>query len=211
MGISNYTDLKVSMANWLARDDLTSYLDDFIDLAEERLSRDLRLRATEATMNVTLVSGLAAIPADYVQMKHVHIAGDPVQPLEVKESTWILDQFPTRSADSKPRYLAEDGGNFIFGPFPSAGPWVLGGQYWKKPAALTTAAPTNEWTDNVPDVLLWACLCESAPFLKDDQRTLLWEEKYDRAKDRVMTSEKKRTRKGSRIALDPGISTHRLY
>jgi len=211
MGISNYNDLKTTIATWLARSDLSGSLDDFIDLAEERLSRDLRIRAMETTMNVTLVSGVAAIPSDFVQMKHVHIAGDPVQPLEVKESTWIMDQFPTRSADSKPRYVAEDGANFMFGPFPSAGPHVLGGAYWKRPAALTTAAPTNEWTDNVPDVLLWACLAETAPFIGNDQRALVWEEKYERSKDRVVGAEKKRMRKGSRIALDPGISTHRLY
>lgn len=211
MAINTYSGLKTSLANWLARDDLTSYLDDFIDLAEERLARDLRIRAMEATMNVTLSGGVAATPTDYVQLKHVHIAGDPVQPLEVKESTWIMDQFPTRSAGSKPRYVAEDGANFMFGPYPDSSTYVLGGAYWKKPAALTTAAPTNEWTDNCPDVLLWACLAESAPFVKDDQRTLLWEEKYDRSKDRVMRAEKKRTRKGSRIALDPGISTHRHY
>jgi len=209
MAINTYSTIKDALANWLARSDLTSYLDDFIDLAEERLGRDIRLRATEATMNVTLASGVAAIPSDYVQMKHVFIAGDPTQPLEVKESTWIFDQYPTRSAGSKPRFVAEDGSNFIFGPYPDASTYVLGGQYWKKPAALTTAAQTNEYTDNCPDVLLWACLCESAPFLKDDQRTLLWEEKYERSKDRVMRAEKKRTRKGSRIALDPGVNTIR--
>jgi hypothetical protein len=211
MAINTYTDLKTALANWLARDDLTSYLDDFIDLAEERLGRDLRIRATEATMNVTLAAGVAAIPSDYVQMKHVFIAGQPVQPLEVKESTWIFDQFPTRSGGAKPRFVAEDGPNFVFGPYPDSSAYVLGGQYWKKPAALTTAAPTNEWTDNCPDVLLWACLCESAPFVKDDQRALVWEEKYDRSKNRVMRAEKKRNRKGSRIALDPGISSSRRY
>lgn len=209
MAINSYTGLKTALANWLARSDLSSYLDDFIDLAEERLSRDLRIRATEATMNVTLAGGVAAIPSDYVQMKHVFIAGSPTSPLEVKESTWLFDQFPTRSSDGKPRFVAEDGANFVFGPHPDSSTYVLGGQYWKKPAALTTAAPTNEWTDNCPDVLLWACLCESAPFLKDDQRTLVWEEKYERSKNRVMTAEKKRTRKGSRIALDPGISPYR--
>jgi hypothetical protein len=211
MAINTYPTLKDEINNFLARSDLTADADTFIDLAEERLGRELRIRATEATMNVTLASGVAAIPSDYVQMKHVHIAGDPVQPLEVKESTWIFDQFPIRSNDSKPRYVAEDGSNFVFGPYPGGGTYVLGGAYWKKPAALTTAAPTNEWTDNVPDVLFLACMCETAPFLKDDQRTLLWEEKYTRAKDRVERAEKKRTRKGSRIALDPGISTHRLY
>jgi hypothetical protein len=209
MAFNTYPTLKDEINNFLARSDLTADADTFIDLAEERLSRDLRIRATEATMNVTLASGVAAIPSDYVQMKHVHIAGSPTQPLEVKESTWIFDQFPTRSSDGKPRYVAEDGSSFVFGPYPDSSTYVLGGQYWKKPAALTTAAPTNEWTDNCPDVLLWACLCETAPFLKHDDRTLLWEEKYERSKERVMRAEKKRTRKGSRIALDPGISTHR--
>lgn len=206
MAINTYTGLRASILDWLARSDMTAVLDDIIDLAEERLARDLRIRACEATMNVTIVSGVAAIPSDYVQMKHVHIAGNPVQPLEVRESTWLFDQYPTRSADSKPHFVAEDGSNFVFGPYPDTSTYVLGGAYWKKPAALTTAAPTNEWTDNCPDALLWACLCESAPYVGADDRVLLWEEKYERAKNRIMRAEKKRTRKGSRIALDPGIN-----
>jgi hypothetical protein len=60
-------------------------------------------------------------------------------------------------------------------------------------------------------VLFLAAMCETAPFLKDDQRTLLWEEKYERSKNRVMRAEKKRMRKGSRIALDPGIVNHGRY
>lgn len=205
MAINTYTDLKTALANWLARSDLTSYLDDFIDLAEERLARDLRIRAMETTMNVTLSGGVAAIPSDYLQLKHVHIAGSPTQPLEPKESTWIFDQFPTRSSESKPKFVAEDGSNFVFGPFPDSN-YVLGGAYWGKPASLTTAAPTNVWTDNCPDVLLWACLCESAPFIGNDERALVWEEKYERSKNRVMKAEKKRSRKGTRIALDPGVN-----
>jgi hypothetical protein len=204
MAINTYTGLKTSLDNWLARTDLSSNLDDFIDLAEERLARDLRIRATEKTMNATIASGIATIPSDYVQLKHVHIAGTPIQPLEPKESTWIFDQFATRSADSKPRFIAEDGGNFVFGPFPDIS-YVLGGAYWSKPAALTTAAPTNAWTDNCPDALLWACLCETAPFLMNDDRILVWEGKYDQAKKRIMRAEKQRSRKGTRIGVDPGI------
>jgi hypothetical protein len=88
MAINTYTALKDEINNYLARSDLTADADTFIDLAEERLCRDIRLRATEATMNVTLVNGVAAIPSDYVQMKHVFISGSPTQPLEVKEATW---------------------------------------------------------------------------------------------------------------------------
>ncbi len=205
MAFNTYSDLKTALGNWLSRSDLTSYLDDFIDLAEERLSRDLRIRKLEATLNVTMAGGVAAIPSDYVQLKHVHISGDPIQPLDPKESTWIFDQFPTRSSDSKPRFIAEDGDNFVFGPYPDSN-YVIGGAYWKKPAALSSTNATNEWTDNCPDALLWACLCETAPFVRNDERILIWESKYEQAKNRIMKAEKKRTRKGTRVALDPGVN-----
>jgi hypothetical protein len=205
VAFNTYSGLKTTLESWLARSDITTELDDFIDLAEERLSRDLRIRATEATFNITISGGVAPIPADYVQLKHVFIAGSPTQPLEPKESTWIFDQFPTRSSDSKPHYIAEDGANFVFGPFPDSSTYVLGGAYWKKPTALSDSNTTNEWTDNCPDALLWASLCESAPFLMNDERLIVWETKYEAARIRIMKAEKKRARKGTRISIDPGI------
>jgi hypothetical protein len=205
VAFNTYTGLKSTLASWLARSDLSSDLDDFIDLAEERLSRDLRIRATEAALNVTIANGVAPLPSDYVQLKHAYISGNPTQPLGTRESTWVFDQFPNRSSDSKPRYIAEDGANFVFGPFPDSSTYVLGGVYWKKPVALSTSNETNEWTDNCPDALLWASLSETAPFLMNDERILVWEGKYETCKNRIMRSEKKRTRKGTRIAIDPGI------
>jgi len=143
-------------------------------------------------------TGGVGIPANYVQLKHVHIAGTPTQPLEPKESPWLFNEFPTRSSESKPRFVAEDGANFVFGPYPDSN-YVLGGTYWKKPTALSDSNTTNEWTDNCSDALLWACLCESAPFLMNDERILVWEGKYEQAKSRINSAEKKRARKGTRI------------
>lgn len=199
MPFNSYSAVRASLANWLSRDDLSTSLDDFIALAEERLARELRIRATEVTMNVTLSGGVAAIPSDYAQLKHVYIAGNPVQPLDPKESTWLYKQFPVRSSDSKPRFVAEDGPNFVFGPHPDSN-YVLKGVYWKKPAALSSSNTTNEWTSDAPDALFFAALCESAPFLVNDERILVWEGKYAEAKDRINRAEKKRTRKGSRTA-----------
>ncbi len=47
MAISSYTDLQTSIANFLARDDLTSVIPDFIQLAEARMSRELDTRSQE--------------------------------------------------------------------------------------------------------------------------------------------------------------------
>ena len=48
MALTNYTTLKAAIANFLARDDLTSEIDDFIDLTEADFNRRLRIRAMEA-------------------------------------------------------------------------------------------------------------------------------------------------------------------
>ena len=44
MALNNYSDLKTTVANYLARSDLTSVIPDFIQLAEQRLRRELRIR-----------------------------------------------------------------------------------------------------------------------------------------------------------------------
>ena len=46
MALDTFANLKTSIANYLNRDDLTSYIPDFIALAEARHGRDLRLRIT---------------------------------------------------------------------------------------------------------------------------------------------------------------------
>ena len=44
MSITNYTNLKTTLAAYLNREDLTAYLGDFINLAESRLNKELRVR-----------------------------------------------------------------------------------------------------------------------------------------------------------------------
>ena len=47
MALNNYANLKTTIANFLARDDLTSEIDDFIDLTEADFNRRLRVRSME--------------------------------------------------------------------------------------------------------------------------------------------------------------------
>lgn len=67
MAITTYAELKTAIANWLHRSDLTSYLDDFVTLAEARMNYGsgvnvgdplytppLRLRQMEAKTTVTI-------------------------------------------------------------------------------------------------------------------------------------------------------------
>lgn len=199
MAISNFSDLKSAIANWLARSDLSTFLEDLILLGENRLQRDLRIRQTEEDISITMSSGVATVPSDFAELKWMSIDGSPTYPLEAKDSQWITRQYPLRSSSGIPTFVAVDGTNFIFGQFPDAD-YDLIGKYWKNPTLLSDSNTTNEWITAAPDALLMACLAESAPFLKDDDRVQMWESKYMQIKDGYNHQRKRQSRRGSIVS-----------
>ena len=66
MAIASYADLKTSIANFLARSDLTAQIPDFIQLAEARINRELETREQEKRSTATLVAGdeYISLPTD---------------------------------------------------------------------------------------------------------------------------------------------------
>ena len=57
MALDTYTNLKTEIASYLNRDDLTANIDTFIDLAESRHSKDLRLREMAVNTTTDTVAG----------------------------------------------------------------------------------------------------------------------------------------------------------
>jgi hypothetical protein len=57
MAFTSYSDLKTTIANYLARSDLTTQIPDFIALAEARLSRELRTRKMLVVARADTVAG----------------------------------------------------------------------------------------------------------------------------------------------------------
>ncbi len=57
MAISNYSELKAAIADWLNRSDLTDSIPDFIALAETRHKRDFKIRRMETRVISTIRYG----------------------------------------------------------------------------------------------------------------------------------------------------------
>lgn len=177
MSISTYAELKTAVANWLHRSDLSSVASDFVALGEWKINRMLRVSAMEADLNVVIAAGVAALPADYVSMKFAYIDGTPTQGMNRKTAEWILRNFPSRAADTKPRNYARQGTNLIFGPYPNSA-YTVKGVYYKRLPPLSDSNTTNYFTASAPDLLLYAALLEAAPYLKGDERIPVWQAKY---------------------------------
>lgn len=198
MSLSTYSDLQSAVASWLARSDLTSIVPDLIRLGEIRIFREVRCRDMETALNVTMSGGVAAVPADYLDLKNAYLDGNPVTRLKRTDAGQIYEQYPTRAADDKPGYIAREGSNFIFGPYPDSD-YTLKGIYYAKPTSIQTTA--NTLFTNNPDLYLYAALCEASPYIHDDPRTAVWETKYASLKQQIDFADREESSSGGGLAV----------
>ena len=176
MAIDTYATLQTSVIDWLKRADLTTIVPDLIMIGEKWIFRHARTRDMETALSVTIASGVATVPTNFVAIKHARIDGSPTRSLKVRPSRWILENYPLRSSSGKPSFIGVDGANFIFGPFADSGYSVLGIYY----AKLTTIATSaNALFAANPDLYLYAALCEAEPHIKNDKRLAMWMMKRD--------------------------------
>lgn len=176
MSLANYTDLKSTVADWLARGDLSSVIPTFITLAEVRFNRDLRLNAQDSTSSGTLSGPTVAIPADLVDLKRITIVKNGAEFDLRYVSPEDFDGYAARSG--YPRVYTSMTNNYMVAPGPDED-YTYTIYYSAKFEPLTEASPTNWLMTNAPDVYLYGALLEAAPYLKDDARIALWKQAYD--------------------------------
>lgn len=175
MALTTYSELQTAVKNWIHRADLDSFIPDLITLGETRIFREVRARSMETAFSDSISSGVIALPTSYIELKYAYVNAAVSQHLKRRDARFIYEKYPTRSAHGEPRYIAREGSNFIFGPYPDTG-YTISGVYYQNIGPLSSSAHAM-FTDN-PDLYLWAALAETEPFLKNDKRVGLWEAKY---------------------------------
>jgi len=174
---TSYANLKTNIADYLARTDLTDKIPMFISLAEKRLNRDLRLRQTLQQSTYTMSSGYEVpTPADFLELKDIHLQGNPPITLTFQTVSQFYRDAAVNTQGQPIKYtLIAD--NFVLAPQPT-GSSVVNMTYYKIPQVLSDTNPSNEYLDVCPDLILYASLAESAPFLMDDPRLATWQALY---------------------------------
>jgi len=199
--ISDYTSLISQVINWIENDLVTTAIaQDLIQLGESRIYKEVRTSGMEATLSVTIAGGVAALPADFIELKSVRIAGSPDKPLGIIGDEQMYREYPTRSSSNKPDFAAVEASNLIFGPYPDSA-YTVKGIYYKRLIALSASNTTNYFTGDGADALFFASLAEAEPFLKNDQRLVIWEAKYRDATNRINKEEKRRRFRGGPLRM----------
>ena len=191
MAITNYTDLKSTIADYLARSDLTSQIPLFIQLAENRLRRDLRIRSMLKVVTATTTANDAtvSVPTDFLEMRDLHIEANPIHTLIYQNpSNFFRNTKAGTLTGGYPNNYTIMGQEFQFAPIPDA-VYTLKMVYYAAPEYLSSTNSSNMFLANCPDLLLYASLGEAEPYLMNDARIATWAQLYDRGLNSLTISD----------------------
>jgi hypothetical protein len=189
--ITNYTDLQSTIADYLARTDLTSQIPLFIQLAENRLRRDLRIRPMLKVVTTPTVAGdsTVALPNDFLEMRDLHIESSPIQTIVYQNPSNFFRNTKASTSDSgAPKFYTVMGSEFQFAPIPDTA-YTLKMVYYAAPSYLSATVTSNVFLANSPDLLLYASLGEAEPYLMNDARVQTWATLYDRGLNSLTVSD----------------------
>lgn len=179
MAITTYSELKSAVADWLNRSDLTSAIPNFISMAEAQMNRQIRHRKMVTRATATLDTPYFAVPSDWKETIRFQLNTNPITPLVFVTPEQLLEDSQMYSAANQPMFYTTIGQQFEVLPQPD-GSYEAELLYYAKIPSLSDGAPTNWLLTESPDIYLYATLIQSAPYLKEDERTAIWTSLYEK-------------------------------
>jgi len=201
MAITNYSELKTSIANFLARDDLTTQIPDFISIAESRMSREIQARGQEKRATATLVAddAFVSLPTDLRSIRLVKLNSSPTEVLEYYTPT-KLNELYASGKTGKPRAYTIIGGEIKFAPTPDTG-YTAEIIYMEGIPDLSDSNAVNIILTRHPDAYLYGALAAASVYLMDDQKTTVYEQLFTRAIDEIKREEERGKQAGSALHM----------
>jgi hypothetical protein len=138
----------------------------------------------DASLTMTPSSRYVSLPSDF--NSPVALWLETYTPRQ-KLTPSLPENMPVVTTNGQPEYWAVDGANLAFDK-PASQNYSLTFRYIKR-LTLSNSNPTNALLTEYPDAYLFGALLEAAPYIKDDARIAVWQDRFDRAMKEISTNE----------------------
>lgn len=176
---TNLKGIRDSLKQWSQRKNIPNdVLDDFINIAQQRANRALRIAGLEKTTTFTTDdSGRLLLPSDYIEAKQVSVTINSKTVILERKSLAEVDKIITDEPSSDARFFARDGLEMQVGPL---GGVPLEGElyYWGLLPLMPSDTSVNWFTANSPDTLLYGAMAELAAYTRDQEGLGGWTAKF---------------------------------
>ena len=191
MAVDTYNNLKLAIADFLARDDLTAQIPDFITMAEARMSRELETRSQEKRATASTVAGneYLALPTDLREVREVKLNTTPLTVLSYYSPSALDTKFSS-GGQGKPLGYSIVGDEIKLRPVPDA-VYAMEIIYIGTITALSAANQTNNILSRSPDAYLYGSLAEAYAFLLDEARAAQYMQRFTLALEEIKVDEQR--------------------
>jgi len=209
MPLTTYEELKATITNFSHRSDLSDVIDDFIDLAEDKIDTDLKLRTNElrAIATATVDTRFLALPDRFYKMRSLTINKQSDATDETEGSvTMAIYKTPqamteaVRTTTGRPQYFTVTSQLEFERPFDFA--YTLEMSYFSNLVPLSSSNTTNDVLTNYPMLYFYGSMLFLSEYEKDNEQVIKYEQLFDKA----MAKANKQDRKG-RYGPVPRLNT----
>ena len=214
MALSTYSELQTTIASYLNRDDLTSIIPTFITLTENRLNRELRVRANMVRADTTTTADIAFydLPSDMIELRNITYDSDS----QSFALSYLSPESATREygtiTTGRPRAYTNLGNNIKLIPTPD-GAYGISINYFAKLRSLSDSVTTNDVFSEYPSLYLFGACLEGAIYLNDPEQTNRFGTVFEKAVSDVKRAEDAARYSGTvmttSIQGDPGALVRR--
>lgn len=199
MAISTYTELKTAIADFIHKNNLTSVLDDFIDLCEAEMQRKIKLLEFETTGTVAVTAGSGTLPTGFIGARALSWDGAPDRILQ-----YVTPDRLNRVNASDPSYV-----NYytITGStikFANDTDGTLNITYLAKFTPLSGSATTNAILTNHPSAYLYGSLIHASIYCKDAESAAGFKTLFEDEIRQINADNQDRKYAGASLQVRPG-------
>lgn len=192
MPFSSRLDLRATVRNWLALTTEVSdaTVDDWINLGEADINKNLRVLDREETTSINVATETVAVPVDFRAFSDLYLTTSPRRRVRLATEEAVRVMQAIRPSGGPPSLVAIKGDSdddkvMVFGPIPAT---IYTGQltYFKSFTIDTPAgvALMQRW----PNLWLYGTLIHAGDYLAD-ARKAQWEQAYLEAIDEVIAED----------------------
>ena len=181
-----YDSLSKDIQQYAERDDdkFVAQLPRFIMMAEQRIAVEAKGLGLVRVVNSKFQANNPVVekPARWRQTKswsYVNSKGVTVYLAPRKYEYCKL--YTSDSVAGDPEYYADADYTHLYVSVPPVSAMTFELSYYERPDPLSEANQTNWTTQNAPQLLLYACLLEAQPFLKNLSMLSMWQSQYAEA------------------------------
>lgn len=167
---------------------------DLLNMAQRELLEGNALHFGEATGSFDTVVGQEgyALPDDFILPgRLLYVGANRVREIDFVSRDQFLNGYFGATGTGFPRHFTTFEGEWKIGPLPDA-VYTVTFDYRAHLADLSDANPSNAFTTEAWEVLLYKALILSSDYTIEDPRTGLWEKRYQAAYDRLLVREGRR-------------------